>query len=661
MKFRVTLLASAIVLSCLAGAAHAADPAIAADAKAFGTREFLRDVDISPSGSKVVMLNSAAGAATTANIIDVATGKITRIGNSDGRPVKLYSCAFAGEEHVVCRYGGNDYVGLDLASFTRMFVVNADGTNMRQLGEHESDRARYVTQNNAGVIDWMTKADGKLLMERQYVPEVGGTGHLINREAEGLGVDLVDVATGKSSQVEAPRAGVEDYTTDGQGNVRLLTLGYANDNTGQVLPVETYRYRMAGSKDWIDLGQFNSVTRQGIQPLAVDAECNCLYALQRINGRDALMQIALDGSKASKLVAQNNNVDIDGVVRVGRGQRVIGYTFAEDRRRVVYFDPEFDKLHESLEKALKGASIDFEEASSDGQQLLIRASSDMNPGSFYIYSRPTHSLTEVGPIRPELEGRTLARMQAIQVPAPDGAMIPAYLTLPAGSTGKNLAAVVLPHGGPSSRDEWGFDWLPQFLAARGYAVIQPEFRGSDGFGDAWLNKNGFQNWRTSIGDVTAAAKYLIAKGIADPNRMAIMGWSYGGYAALQSAAVEPSLYKAAVAIAPLTDFSMAEKEAANYTNGDIVKRIIGKGPHLVEGSPLQQAGHIKIPVLLVHGDLDVNVSIHESEAMQSALQKNGTPVQMLSFKGLDHQLDDSDARVQMLTAAGELLDRTIGH
>ena len=327
---------------------------------------------------------------------------------------------------------------------------------------------------------------------------------------------------------------------------------------------------------------------------------------------------------------------------------------------MVYFDPEFDKLHDALEKVLKG-SIDFEEASRDGQHLLILASADNKPGDFYIYSRATRSLLEVGPVRPELDGRALATMQSIEVPASDGAMIPAYLTLPPGSSGKGLPAVVLPHGGPSARDEWGFDWLAQFLAARGYAVIQPEFRGSDGYGDAWLNKNGFQNWRTSIGDVTAAAKYLVGKGIADPKRMAIMGWSYGGYAALQSAATEPALYKAAIAIAPLTDFAMAERESEGFTNSDLVKRIIGKGPQLVEGSPLQQASRIKVPVLLVHGDMDATVSIHESEAMLDALKKAGTAVEMLTFKGLNHQLDDTDARIAMLTKAGELLDRTIGH
>ena len=661
MKSQLSVGAAAVaLLTCAPLAAAQPGHSLAEDAKAFGTRELLRQVDISPSGKKVVMLASAAGAATTASVIDVATSKVTRLMVTDGKAVKLYSCSFAGEEHVVCQYGGNDHVGQDLVGFTKMFVINADGTNLRKLGQEQTDRAAGILQDDGAVIDWMTGSEGKLLMQRTYVPEGDTTGHLISRTKSGLGVDLLDTDSGKFSSIEAPKDGAGDYLTDGRGNVRLVTFVDSNSMTGMLSGLSSYKYRLPGRKDWLDLGQFDDLSRQGVRPLAIDADRNALFALQRMNGRDALVQIALDGSKNSTLVAKNDRVDIDGVVRIGRGQRVIGYTFADERRRIVYFDPEFDKLHDSLKAALK-ASIDFEEASSDGQQLLILASADNKPGSFYIYSRPTRSLLEVGPIRPELDGRPLAAMQPVEVPASDGVIIPAYVTLPPGSSGKGLPAVVLPHGGPSARDEWGFDWLPQFLAARGYAVIQPEFRGSDGYGDAWLNKNGFQNWRTSIGDVTAAAKYLVSKGIADPNRMAIMGWSYGGYAALQSAAMEPTLYKAAIAIAPLTDLAMAERDSEGFTNSDLVKRIIGKGPHLVEGSPLEQAARIKVPVLLVHGDMDATVRIHQSEAILGALRKVGTPVDMLTFKGLDHQLDDTDARIAMLTKAGELLDRTIGH
>jgi dipeptidyl aminopeptidase/acylaminoacyl peptidase len=263
--------------------------------------------------------------------------------------------------------------------------------------------------------------------------------------------------------------------------------------------------------------------------------------------------------------------------------------------------------------------------------------------------------------RPELAKRTLASVKAVTYPSADGTQIPAYLTLPPGSSGKGLPAVVLPHGGPEARDEWGFDWLAQFLAARGYAVIQPNFRGSSGFGDSWLVENGFKGWRTSIGDVSAAARWLGSQGIADPKRIDIVGWSYGGYAALQSAVTEPGLYKAVVAVAPVTDLGLFKADFNHYTSRRLLDNLIGAGPHIEEGSPLRHAAALNVPVLLVHGDMDGNVDVHQSRRMDSALRQAGKASEMLEFKGLDHQLNDNDARQQMLTKIGELLERTIGH
>jgi dipeptidyl aminopeptidase/acylaminoacyl peptidase len=292
---------------------------------------------------------------------------------------------------------------------------------------------------------------------------------------------------------------------------------------------------------------------------------------------------------------------------------------------------------------------------------VVFASSDTNPGMYYLFDRKTKELQEVAAVRPGLEGRTLAPVRSVLIPAANGVSIPGYLTLPPGSTGKKLPAVVLPHGGPSARDEWGFDWLAQFLAARGYAVIQPNYRGSAGYGEQWMGQNGFKEWQTAIGDITASARHLLNEGIADPAKLAIVGWSYGGYAALQSAAVEPTLYRAAVAIAPVTDLSLLKREANGFDNSRLVADFIGKGDHLTQGSPLKRASAIKVPVLMVHGDMDANVGILHSTRMFDALQKNGTRAELLRYKDLDHQLDDSTARIELLTRMAGFLDQAIGH
>jgi dipeptidyl aminopeptidase/acylaminoacyl peptidase len=396
-------------------------------------------------------------------------------------------------------------------------------------------------------------------------------------------------------------------------------------------------------------------------PLAIDSTINSLYALKKRGGRYALHTIRLDGSMAEALVAENPRVDIDDVIRFGNGKRVIGYTFAEEDRSAVYFDPEFKSLSASLSKALPNLPmISFVDASRDGRKVLVFASSDSDPGRYYLFDKQAKRLTEAMLARPQFQGRQLASVKPVSVSAADGTQIPAYLTVPRGKEAKNLPAVILPHGGPSARDEWGFDWLAQFLAARGYVVVQPNYRGSAGFGDAWLNKNGFRNWRTSIGDISSSARWLAAQGIADPNRIAIVGASYGGYAALQSAAADPSLYKAVAAIAPVTDLAQLKQDSRNFSNHWLVNELVGSGPHVAAGSPLRNAAAISAPVLLVHGTMDSNVRYHHSQKMDAALRGAGKQSELVTFNGIDHYFDDSSARTEMLTRLGSLLERTIG-
>ena len=657
MTIRVVLLASAIGLSCVASSA-AAQQTLAADAKAFGAREAVDAPDLSPDVSSVVYLTPGPGRATVAVVGNLDSGKFSTMLNSDGRPESLQRCNFASLTRAVCRFGGlvKNPGEIDLLGFSRLLSLNTDGSNPKLLGQPSTSYELALRQVDAVVIDWLAQTDGKVLMERLYVPEEGKMGSNIVRTKKGWGVDRVDVASLKSDAVEGPRDAAS-YWSDGQGNVRLMSIT-GQRNSGMLTGSVQYVYRKENSRDWKDI---YSGDDQDFVPKAVDSSANVLYALKKNSGRYALYAVKLDGSKAETLVASNPRVDIDDVVRFGDGQKVIGYTYAEDKRVTVYFDPEFKALAASLSKVLPNLPlVEFVDSSRDGRKLLIFAGSDSDPGRYYVFNRDQKSLTPAMIARPELEGRALASVKPLTISAPDGTAIPAYLTLPPGKAAKGLPAVILPHGGPSSRDEWGFDWLAQFLAAQGYAVLQPEYRGSAGFGDVWLNENGFKNWRTSIGDITASAKWLGAQGIADPNRLAIVGWSYGGYAALQSAATEPALYKAVVAIAPVTDLGLIKQESRNYTNGDLIARLVGSGTHVEEGSPLRHAAAIAAPVLLVHGDSDANVRIAESQKMNDALKGAGKQSELLTFEGLDHQLDDSDARTQMLTRIGELLSRTIG-
>ena len=634
---------------------------LAEDAAAFGARDAVQHPDLSADGSSVIYVTPGPGRKSVAVIGNLDTGKFTTLASSDGNPDVIRWCNFASPTRAVCKVGGNVANNLfRVIGFSRLISMNNDGGDAKQLGQPASRYDAWIRQYDAEVVDWLDGAGDKILLERQYVPEEGKIGTHFVRDKTGLGVDRIDVRTLVSDAVEPPRDQVSSYMSDGQGHVRLMAMPETDVPEGAYLTGRVrYLYRSVASRDWKPLGEYQ---RDELEPLAVDADSNQLYALKKKDGRFALYAIKLDGSLAETLIAENPRVDIDDVVRFGKGQRVIGYTYAEDKRITVYFDPEFKALADSLARVLpQSPLVGFVDSSRDGRKLLIHVGSDSDPGRYYVFDRDKKALTPAMVDRPELEGRVLASVKPVTIAAGDGVSIPAYLTLPPGKPPKGLPAVILPHGGPSARDYWGFSWLAQFLAARGYAVLQPEYRGSAGFGDAWLNENGFKNWRTSIGDITASARWLAAQGIADPNRLAILGWSYGGYAALQSAATEPSLYKAVVAIAPVTDLQMAKDETRDFTIHDIVEKEIGTGPHVIEGSPLRHAGEITAPVLLAHGTVDVNVSIAESEKMDAALRAAGKQSELLTLAGLDHQLDDSNARTELLAKIGELLDRTIGH
>jgi acetyl esterase/lipase len=627
------LFAAAIAVAWSGCAFAQSQPSLEQDAVAFGSLGTAQSADLSPDGTKVVYVGPGPGNILLAYVADLARGASRPVLRTTEDADKLISCAFVSNSRLICQYAANIPQDGTIVSLARTVALNADGSDIQQIGN------RNAWQFDGRIIDWLPGDDENVLMVR------------------GNGVERVNTRTLKSNRVDsAPGFAM----TDGRGNVRLTGIALRVTDGQFTTGKFKYSYRAAGSHDWKSLTD-SYVDRDDFWPLAVDPTNDLLYAQKRVNGRLVLTTIKLDGSLAEQQLAANSKVDVDGLVTVGEAKRVIGYSYAEAKRNIVYLDPRYKALAASLSKAIPNLPmVDFVAANDDESKLLLFASSDRDPGHYYVFDSGKKTLSQVFPERPQLDGRTLAEQRPITYKASDGTEIPAYLTLPPGKGAKGLPAVVMPHGGPSSRDEWGFDWLPQFLAARGYAVIQPNYRGSDGYGKAWLNQNGFKGWRTSIGDVNDAARYLASAGIADPKRIAIAGWSYGGYAALQGAETDPSLYKAVVAIAPVTDFQLLKEQSRNFSNMREVMEEIGSGPHVIEGSPVNGANRIAAPVLLVHADRDINVDVQHSERMQAALKRAGKEFEYIRLKGLDHQLADSSVRATLLLKMGQLLDRTIG-
>lgn len=316
-------------------------------------------------------------------------------------------------------------------------------------------------------------------------------------------------------------------------------------------------------------------------------------------------------------------------------EELVATAYYDERRRLYFRDKEIEADQKFLDKALAGREASVNSATADDRLWLVTASSDTDPGERYLFDRNTKKLTPQYKVRERIPREHMAPMTAIRYPSSDGLEIPAYLTLPKGVPGKKLPTIVLPHGGPWARDQWGFSNLSQFLANRGYAVLQPNFRGSTGYGKKFINAGNRQWGEKMQDDITWGVKHLVAKGIADPKRVGIMGGSYGGYATLAGVAFTPDLYAAAVSIVgPSNLITLLETIPPYWEAGRIIFHERMGNPNTPEGkkqlerqSPLNSVGRIKTPLLVAQGANDPRVKKAESDQIVIALRDRGFPVE----------------------------------
>jgi len=636
-----------------AAALTVAVPAAAADdlAARFANRPTATRVALSPDGDKIVYVGAYKSGGLAVTVADLKTGETSVILAGSALDVTPRYCSFKSETRLICTlYGVFDFaIYRKASSFVRLMAIDTDGKNRKLIGEKRGGE-RY----GGAILDWLPDDPDHVLMEAENgVVDTVGTN--IKPAAAGTGAALVDVNTGARRFVERPSPQVLLLGADGHGNVRLRGTGAA-DPDGVMRDTMTYAVRAKGSKDWLPLAHVALSDERATEFDGFDATGEHVYQLSPLDGRQALFAVATDGTATKTMVFSDPSVDVDGVLRIGKYRRPVAAEYSLERSELSYFDPDLAALSKSLAKALPGhPDIAITGESWDGTKKLIRADIASTPGHYYLYDGTTRKLGPLVDVYPALDGVALGTVKAVRFAAKDGTMIPGFLTLPPGRTdAKGLPGLVMPHGGPSARDTAGFDWLPQFFAAQGFAVLQPNFRGSSGYGDAFFAHNGFKSWPLAIGDVNDGGRWLIAQGV-DAKKLAIFGWSYGGYAALQANVVDPGLYRATVAVAPVTDLALLRDEYLRFTNFKLIDAQIGNGPHVVAGSPARNAAKMMAPVLIFHADHDLNVDIEQSRAMVSALKAAGKKVDFVEYKNLDHQIDDSVSRADMLSRSAAFL------
>lgn len=623
-------------------------------ATAFGAREGIEHVSMSPDGNKIAYIVPANGQGSRLYTVDITNAVVPRVAlATSGEPERLSSCEWVSDARLICSIGIVQRDAGDLVTASRLVAVNADGTELKFVSVRQGANAEWVSYFGGNLVDFLPSDDGAVLLGRAYVPE-GKIGSIIAKTKEGYGVDRVDTRTLASKQVVAPNRLASEYISDGLGTVRIM--GVVKIESEYDSGIRRYLYRIAGRTEWAPLSEYDSTNGTGFNPYAVDPVEDVAYGFEKTDGRLALYKVKLDGTLTKTKIFSRPDVDVDGLITLGRKKQIVGVSFATEKRQASYFDPALKKLGASLSKVLPAADlVNFVGMSADGQKFIVWAGSDTNPGQFYYFDKTTSRVSPLFASRPELSNYKLAPVKPVSVKASDGTLIPGYLTLPVGSAGKGLPTIVMPHGGPSARDEWGFDWLAQYFAHQGFAVLQPNYRGSSGFGDDWYQQNGFKSWKTAIGDINDSGRWLISEGIAAPDKIAIFGWSYGGYAALQSAVLDPSLFKAIVAVAPVTDLAKLKVQDRGYMSYLLNRDFIGSGPHIIDGSPARNAKRISAPVMIFHGDLDRNVNVSQSQFMADQLRDAGASPELFIYKNLDHYLKDGAVRAGMLQKSADFL------
>jgi dipeptidyl aminopeptidase/acylaminoacyl peptidase len=594
-------------------------------------------VRLSPDGTKASFLQMHPEDLPILRVVDLATGKanIAMASTKDGFDIRW--CDWANNERLLCGFqaiGG----GWDAYAVTRLVAVNADGSEMKVLLQRKLKGQFAQFQDR--VVDWLADDPSRVLVVMQK-----------DKAATLNPLDIYSGATGSSID---KHSGYVRWISDGRGSPRL----YRYMSEDQI----RWNYRRSGKRKWHVLHkQKMDDLNDDYHPIGFADDPDRLLVLKPHEGRLALWAVDLKGEKEDEVVFSHPEVDVGGAEVLGKFKRIVAIGYSTDWPHLHFFDEAVEKISEKLTTHFSDQTVGVIDESWDRRYYIVHVGSDRDPGTFYRFDLKQNQLLRISPQYPPLESRSLSPMTPIRYAARDGVEIPAYLTLPATTAEGALPTVILPHGGPESRDYWEFDWLAQFMAAKGYVVLQSNYRGSGGYGSDWSGLGGFRAWRTAINDLTDGAKYLVAEGVSDPDRICVVGWSYGGYAALMSGIEEPDRYRCLVSIAGVTDPELRISEFRHFMVWRSVQEQIGRDADVIKrGSPLKRASEIRAPVLLFHGDQDVNVSIDHSKKMASALKSAKTSVEFIEYEDVEHSIRRNGYRIDMLDRIGSFLDAHIG-
>jgi len=436
------------------------------------------------------------------------------------------------------------------------------------------------------------------------------------------------ISTGEKTLIRKNTERITGWVFDLKGRLRLATRSAENGDT-EMLRVDTDGFTKV----------YSCSVFETCGPLQFQPGDQRIY-METNKGAELISLVLFDPQTGKSEMVESDplgKVDLGGALFSESTDELVETWYFADRVKTYYKNKAFGADVHWIEERFPDQEIKVVSRTKDEQVWLVTAVSDTEPGQTFLFDRKTHALTPQFKIREKLPRADLAQMKSVTYRSSDGLEIPAYLTLPKGLPPKNLPALIIPHGGPWGRDEWGYNSLAQFFANRGYAVLMPNFRGSTGYGRKFLDAGNLEWGHKMQDDVTWGVKYLVSEGIADPKRVGILGGSYGGYATLAGVAFTPDLYAAAVDIVGPSNLITLLDSIPPYWEA-IRKLFYARmgdptTPHgkalLMEESPLNSSNKIKTPLLVAQGANDPRVNRREAEQIVIALRDRGFPVEYL--------------------------------
>jgi len=634
----------ACLVGCTAISAWAAD---LVPVSAYARLPQLSGFDVSPSGKRVLMFQPT-GDSLHLVVMDLEARTSRLALASDPDRFFFNWCRFHTDDRIVCSVRA--YIKLQAAQVTlgyrwyrdgrvmvtRLFGVDYDGARFSELVPDAVSRniadtdLVWNSQFQDRIVNWLPDDPNHVLIQ------------LNRKNGNYPDVYRLDIYQNRIEMVTKNVAPISFWEATDTGKVVLGT------GLRDLAPVAFVRTGRTFSEK--PVSNWSSDVYPTVLGIAAD-ERTAYVAMDAGDGRRALYGVDVADLRVSGSVFADPEFDVYGaLIRDPRTRRPIAVVYDRDRTTITWLDADWQQRANELAKALPGTTNIPVSASRDGDVAVIESTSPTSVPTYYLYRSSARKLTRFGVTHPEIPPDQVAELRPIRYAARDGLSIPAYVAVPRQGDAKHLPTIILPHGGPYLRDTDAFDYWTQFFVSRGYAVLKPNFRGSAGYGTAFLQA-GYDQWGEKMqDDVIDGLDWMIAQGITDPARVCVVGGSYGGYVALVAAYKTPQRFRCAIDFAGVADLSDLLRNTHQYQFGQLTRARIQQGGALHANSPIEHVGELGIPLLIVHGDQDRVVFIEQSERFVEALEKAGKPYRYIEQSGGDHFLSRASQRLQLFEA-----------